>query len=183
MWIFHPDSQKYLGFQWGERCYVFTVLPFGLATACYVITKLLRPVVDFIRRRGFKIVIYIDDGILIAKSFEQAKHLSRLIVDVLTKAAFVINIEKSKLEPTNKLKWLGFMIDLNRGYIYISQKIKIEKTRLLLETLLSTEYQSARLIASVIGRTISFSLAIGNIEPEHCIAFFKHVKTGVGSLY
>ena len=34
-------SQKYLGFQWKGVYYVFTVLPFGLASACYVFTKLL----------------------------------------------------------------------------------------------------------------------------------------------
>ena len=28
--------QKYLGFAWGGCYYVFTVLPFGLSTACYI---------------------------------------------------------------------------------------------------------------------------------------------------
>ena len=36
----HPEHVKYLGFQWAEkgvtRYYVFTVLPFGLSTACYI---------------------------------------------------------------------------------------------------------------------------------------------------
>ena len=40
---------KYLGFQWGnvdgQQFYMFTVLPFGLATACYIFTKLMRPLV------------------------------------------------------------------------------------------------------------------------------------------
>ena len=43
--------QKYLGFAWkeGEEIgyFVFTVLPFGLATACYAFTKLMRPLVSF----------------------------------------------------------------------------------------------------------------------------------------
>ena len=45
----HCEHQKYLGFRWDtEGCpqfYVFTVLPFGLSTACYVFTKLLRPMI------------------------------------------------------------------------------------------------------------------------------------------
>ena len=40
---------KYLGFQWGtndgQQYYMFTVLPFGLASACYIFTKLIRPLV------------------------------------------------------------------------------------------------------------------------------------------
>jgi hypothetical protein len=30
---------KYLGFAWQQSFYVFTVLPFGLSTACYIFTK------------------------------------------------------------------------------------------------------------------------------------------------
>lgn len=45
----HEDSQTYLEFSWGEgahrKCYAFQVLSFGLASACYVFTKLLRPLV------------------------------------------------------------------------------------------------------------------------------------------
>ena len=37
----HKQSQKVLGFAWGQKYYVFTVLPFGLASACYIFTKLL----------------------------------------------------------------------------------------------------------------------------------------------
>ena len=45
----HPDYQKYLGFQWETHGkvnnYVFTVLPFGLSSACYLFTKLMRPLI------------------------------------------------------------------------------------------------------------------------------------------
>ena len=43
----YKSHWKYLGFCWnagdGPKYYVFTVLPFGLATACYAFTKLVRP--------------------------------------------------------------------------------------------------------------------------------------------
>ena len=39
------SHQTFLGFEWGSQFYVFTVLPFGLSTAPYVFTKLLRPLV------------------------------------------------------------------------------------------------------------------------------------------
>lgn len=31
----HVEHQSYLGFQWEDQFYVFTVLPFGLCTTCY----------------------------------------------------------------------------------------------------------------------------------------------------
>ena len=46
----HEDCWPYLGFSWGtgvlRRYYIFRVLPFGLASAGYVFTKLLRPLVS-----------------------------------------------------------------------------------------------------------------------------------------
>ena len=50
-----PTQYKYLGFAWERdgtvRFYVLTVLPFGLVTACYVSTKILRPLVNLWCRR------------------------------------------------------------------------------------------------------------------------------------
>ena len=93
----HVDSQKFLGFEWEQKHYVFTVLPFGLATAHYVFTKLLRPVVKYLWVRGTKIVIYIDDGIAMGASFEQTAALCKLIRWTLYRVGFVLNEEKSRL--------------------------------------------------------------------------------------
>jgi len=41
----HPECYKFLGFQWKGVFYVFKVLPFGLSSACYLFTKLLRPLI------------------------------------------------------------------------------------------------------------------------------------------
>ena len=37
------EHWKYLGFSWGGQYYVFTVLPFGLSSACYIFTKMVHP--------------------------------------------------------------------------------------------------------------------------------------------
>ena len=63
---------QYLGFSWifsggVVRFLVFNVLPFGLSTAPYIFTKLLRPLVKLRRCRGLHSVVYLDEGI----NFEQ----------------------------------------------------------------------------------------------------------------
>ena len=45
---------RYLGFEWEQHFYVLPVLPFGLASAPYVFTKLLCPPVKLWQSRGFK---------------------------------------------------------------------------------------------------------------------------------
>ena len=73
----------YLGFAWEKegrkQFYVFTVLPFDLATACYTFTKVLRPLVKFWRGKGAKIVLYLDDGIGAAKGRAGAEAASNFV--------------------------------------------------------------------------------------------------------
>ena len=46
---------------------------FGLATACYVFTKLLRPLVKHWRSMGLHTIVYIDDGICASASKAEAE--------------------------------------------------------------------------------------------------------------
>jgi len=52
----HSEHWRYLGFSWAHDArveyYIFCVLPFGLATACYVLTKIMRPLVNIGGSRG-----------------------------------------------------------------------------------------------------------------------------------
>ena len=74
------EQTKYLTFKWSfdgvMKFYVFRVLPFGLTTAPYVISKVMRQLVKLWRTQGFSIPLYLDDGIGGDQSFERADFLS-----------------------------------------------------------------------------------------------------------
>lgn len=55
------EHRKFLRFRWRKTTYEFTALPFGLSTAPYIFTKILRPVVAHLRERGYQSIIYLDD--------------------------------------------------------------------------------------------------------------------------
>ena len=57
----HFKNQRFLQFKWQKRAFQFTCLPFGLASALRVFTKILRPVVGFLWSKGIRCVIYLDD--------------------------------------------------------------------------------------------------------------------------
>ena len=63
-----PDHQTFLGFAWkfsGDtkfRYFVFTVLPFGLASAAFIFTKCLKPLEKYWRIHGISVAIFLDDG-------------------------------------------------------------------------------------------------------------------------
>lgn len=62
-----PAHQTFLGFSWTfpggvRRYFAYTVLPFGLTSAPWVFTKVLRSLVKYWRSRDLYIVLYLDDG-------------------------------------------------------------------------------------------------------------------------
>ena len=74
-----PAHRKFLGFSWAFEDGVpwflqFNVLPFGLSTAPYIFTKLLRPLVKLWRGRGFHSVVYLDDDIDLEETYEKAEY-------------------------------------------------------------------------------------------------------------
>ena len=176
----HPVYQQYLGFSWrkdGERIYyVFRVLPFGLATACYVFTKVLRPLVSRWRSKGVKMVLYIDDGICVAKSRELALKHTLLIEDDLSRAGFVLNKKKSQLTPASSGRWLGVEVDLRQGVFSIPVE-RIEKLRNAIARLLSSGLASARSLAKVTGQVLSMSIAVGPVTRLRTRALYEMINS------
>ena len=66
--IFQPHC-KYLRFIWRDQRYEFTCLPFGYSLAPRVFTKIFKPIVAHLRLNGLRIVIFLDDTLLVASSF------------------------------------------------------------------------------------------------------------------
>ena len=177
-----PVQQTYLGFAWVKggirRFYVFTVLPFGLATACYIFTKMLRPLVKYWRGKGIKVVVYLDDGIGAAKNREIACEASECVKDTLVKAGFVINFEKSHWDPLSQARWLGFLIDLNKGCLSVPPD-KIVALENKLAALPMQKEVRVKDLASVTGKLIAMSPGIGHVSRLMTRAMYAMIESRV----
>lgn len=89
----HPSHRKYLRFYWKDFFFEFTVFPFGLNTGPYVFTKLLKPVMQHLRSRGFVSVIYLDDIWCYGRSFSECHSNVQETIKSLTNLGFIINYE------------------------------------------------------------------------------------------
>ena len=78
---------------------MFTVLPLGLLTACYLFAKLMRLLIRLWRGQGLKAIVYLDDGIVAVPGLHEACRESMLVKRDLEKAGFVLNVEKSTWTP------------------------------------------------------------------------------------
>ena len=66
------QSRRYLQFIFEGILYQFKVLVFGLSTEPRIFTKVMKPVVAFIRAKGILIIIYLDDILLAAPTLKSA---------------------------------------------------------------------------------------------------------------
>ena len=99
-----PDHRKYFAFSWDfgkghTRYFQLTVLPFGLSSAPFIFTKLLKPLETHWRSQGIPRAIFFDDGVGAGSSLEAAKINSSFVRADLSRYEFEINQEKSKWEP------------------------------------------------------------------------------------
>ena len=86
-----------------DKYFVFTVLPFGLCTACYRFTKLMCSLVRYWRGQGLRVVAYLDDGLCAVNCMEVAESASQLVRRTLDQAGFAVHPYKSVWKPTQHL--------------------------------------------------------------------------------
>ncbi len=146
-----------------DHYYVFTVPPFGLSTACYIFTKLLRPLVRYWRARGLRILVYLDDGLCMTAGSLKASEASELVCATLVRAGFVAHPTKSVWQPMQRLQWLGFVIDLALGQIEVPKE-KLQTLQQMLTQTCTADRVHANRLASVVGRMISMGQAIGPVS-------------------
>lgn len=86
-------------------------LPFGLASAPLVFTKLMKPVLSYLRNQGYLSVSFLDDFLLLGQTYEECHENVKITISTLETLGFVINYKKSSLVPTQRIKYLGFIFD------------------------------------------------------------------------
>ena len=165
---------KYLGFAWKfgdkERYFQFTVLPFGLATAGHVFTKVLRSIVKHWREKSIRIIMYLDDGIGIEENYHTALKHSSIVKQDLEDAGLIASQPKSHWEPQTYLTWLGISIDTEQGILFVPYE-KVKAIKHLIDILLTKKTTTARKLSSLTGKINSTNLVLGsvtNMMLKHC---------------
>ena len=156
-----PDHRQYLSFSWTfssghTRYFQFSVLPFGLSSAPYLFTKLLKPLVKKWRSKGNSIVVFLDNGLGAAADCIKVKISSLAVHSDLLKSGFLPNEEKSAWDPTQVITWLGTVINTSQCVIKATDK-RIDSLINDLSSLLRLErsLHQVRKLARMCGKIIS----------------------------
>ena len=89
------NHKKYLRFRWKDSLLEFMCLPFGLAVAPRVFTKIMKPVVALLRRMGIRLIVCLDDLFFTNSSEVDLQQDMIRAQYLLEHLGFVINFEKS----------------------------------------------------------------------------------------
>ena len=158
--------QKYFGFSCefdGKiRYFVFTGLVFGLATASFVFTKVVRALIKHWRSVAIRIFTFIDDVFGGGCSFKEAHNFSNIFRRDLLKSGFVAHPIKSEWTPKQEGQHLGFLVNLKQGLFSVPPK-KVTFLKHKLELFRSSQKTAARRISSLVGTIVSIGIAIGPV--------------------
>lgn len=94
--IYQPH-RCFLRLQWQGVMWQFKVLPFGMSSAPYTFTKIMKPEVSALRRLGIRLILYLDDMQLLDQSKERIRHHFASALKLLVALGFLVNLKKSVL--------------------------------------------------------------------------------------
>ena len=143
------SDRQYLRFSAESQQYQFTCLPFGLSSAPWIFTKILKPVAALLREHGVRLVVYIDDFLIMAESKDLAEEHTAALVFLLENLGFLLSA-KSVMIPSQSMEFLGFMLDSH------TMRLQVQEARRLLN---ATEI-SAREVSRTVGKMNAMSQGI-----------------------
>jgi len=167
----HPNDRKYLRFIWNGTLFQFTCLPNGLSSAPRWFTKLLKPIFSQLRSSGFVSVYYLDDTWLMGRSIEECNLNVSNTLEMLQKAGFLVNEEKSRMSASQMISFLGFDINSKTMTVSLPADKRFEILSLC-NILLKGNSFKIRFVARVIGKLVSCLPAV-----QFGALFYRYLET------
>ena len=155
----HPTHRKYVRFQWEGRIYEFLPLCFGLGPAPRIFTKLLKVPIALLRRLNIRIIIYLDDMLIMCQSQGELVVAQETLIFLLQHLGFVINQKKSLLTPVQKIEFLGMEINSVTMTLTLPQE-KVNKLLQQCQEVLENPMISLWNLSSLIGSLCSTAQAV-----------------------
>ncbi|MEL7079455.1 MAG: reverse transcriptase domain-containing protein, partial [Cyanobacteria bacterium J06582_2] len=150
----HPDSKKFLRFVFGGKVFQFRALCFGLSTAPQVFTRVFAQVARWLHLQNVRVLFYLDDWLVLNQSRELLLENLDLILRMSIELGFLINVEKSCLIPSQKVVYLGMVLDSANFWVSPRER-RVSNFLSLLAEFRSCAAPSARLWQRLLGHMTS----------------------------
>ncbi|CAC5420424.1 unnamed protein product [Mytilus coruscus] len=85
----------------------FRSLPFGIAVAPRIFTKLMKVPMALLRCLGVRLIVYLDDILIMNQSNQKILSDLSTVLSILRGLGFLINAKTSVMEPSQTIEFLG----------------------------------------------------------------------------
>ena len=159
--------QKYLGVAFKEEdgshsFWQWKVLCLGIKDAAHLFTRLIKPIMAELRRRGYKGLIYIDDSLTVSDTFDSCLRREEEAKSLFKQGGWVFKPSKRSGDPSQVCRFLGLVID-TRDCTFNVPEEKLVKIEAGCKELLRSKKVKARRLAAVLGLLQSVRPATGPI--------------------
>ena len=124
----HKDSQKYLAWRHEGKWIVPTIIVFGVSVAPFVFTKIMRPVLGFVRALNVRGTNCIDDNLWADRPKPMPEVVS-IVQLVFGHTGWTFN-SKCRFDPSTLALYNGMWID-SKKYMILAPEEKVEDARRL----------------------------------------------------
>ena len=133
---------------------MYNACPMGLCMSPRLFTKVLKPIFSSLRRNGHQSVIYIDDTYLQGETVDACNQNVMATIEILSNFGFVINSEKLVFYATQKLEFLGFLLNSIEMTVTLTEH-KVEKLRSVCSEFLNSKNKTIRDLSVLIGNLVA----------------------------
>lgn len=153
----HPSNLEATGLKWtfqgSQKCTYMTDtrLPFGGSKCPEIFNRITQSVRAIMAKKGYRtIVVYLDDFIIIAKTYEECEAALLTLISLLRELGFAINY--SKVEgPKQKIIFLGITLDSINMTLSVPNE-KTSEIKCLLNKFIIAKKVTKRQIQSLAGK-------------------------------
>ena len=136
------------------------MLPFGWCNSPYFFGKTLKPVVQYLRSIGIRLVLYVDDFLILGQPDVIEGHRD-LVIETLETLGWTLNYKKSHLKPAYRQLFVGYIVDSSSEPFVEVPSDKVKRLQKDIRRALSKPVISARILARIAGVCISVVRAVG----------------------
>ena len=104
-------------------------MPNGDGLTMHIFTKVSKVPFSHLRSKGFVSVVFVDDSYLQGNTYEAWLHSIERTIELIQNLGFAIHPTKPILTPTQRITFLGFVIDTVQMTLEITER---KKTRFII---------------------------------------------------
>ena len=150
----HPKSRKFLCFVVNGRTFQYWALPFGLAPAPYVFSKVMKTLKGWARRRQMLVFQYLDDWFL-AHAIRKVVRIQTLwLIQKAIQVGLIVNGKKSDLIPAQLVTFLGERWNLEIARAYPTPD-RVDRIRAAIQPLCAGHEVSTVAMESLLGLLVA----------------------------